>query len=141
MQNAGNQEVVPAVILASRQIRNFLAEKFRPYGIGIEQAGVLFVLQEYGSLSITEISNVVLKDKGTVSRTIESLYRKKLIEKKSEKGDSRIVKIAITSDGYEKMEVIKNSKSTFLDIFRNCVTKSEKEEFLRILDKITAAMR
>lgn len=141
MQNSGNQEVIPAVILASRRIRNFLAEKFRPYGIGVEQVGVLFVLQEYGSLSITEISNVMLKDKGTVSRTIESLYQKNLVEKKSEKGDSRIVKIAIAPDGYEKMEIIKNSKSTFLDIFCNCVTKSEKEEFLRILDKITAVIR
>lgn len=139
--NAGNQEVIPAVILVSRQIRNFLAEKFRPYGIGVEQAGVLFVLQEYGSLSVTEISDMLFKDKGTVSRTIESLYQKKLVQKNQKKGDNRIVKIAITHEGYEKIETIQTTKSTSLDIFRDCVTKSEKEEFLRILDKIAAVMR
>lgn len=144
MQHAtidGDQEVVPVLILVSRQIRNFFAEKFRPYNIGVEQAGVLFVLQEYGSLSVTEISDIIFKDKGTVSRTIESLYQKKLVQKNQKKEDNRIVKIAITNEGYEKIDIIRTAKSTCLDIFHDCVTKSEKEEFLRILDKIAAVMR
>ncbi|PAF41080.1 MarR family transcriptional regulator [Helicobacter sp. 11S03491-1] len=134
------KEVVPSIIFASRQIKNFFSAKLQPYNIGVEQIGILFILKESGALNITDLSNITLKDKGTISRTIKCLCKKNLVKKIQEKEDNRIAKIIITPEGIEKVELIKNNKKTLEDAFANSISHAEKIEFIRILDKITAAM-
>lgn len=135
------REAIPSIILTSRQIKNFFGSKLRPHNIGIEEIGILFILKESGELSITDLSNMTLKDKGTISRTIKSLCRKNLVKKFQEKEDNRISKMSITSEGLEKIKTVKNDKKIFLDTFDNAITTKEKEQLLNILDKITAVMK
>lgn len=135
------REAIPSIILTSRQIKNFFGSKLRPHNIGIEEIGILFILKESGELSITDLSNMTLKDKGTISRTIKSLCRKNLVKKFQEKEDNRISKMSITSEGLEKIKTVKNDKKIFLDTFDNVITANEKEQLLNILDKITAVMK
>lgn len=135
------REAIPSIILTSRQIKNFFGLKLRPHNIGIEEIGILFILKESGELSITDLSNMTLKDKGTISRTIKSLCRKNLVKKFQEKEDNRISKMSITSEGLEKIKTVKNDKKICLDTFDNVITANEKEQLLNILDKITAVMK
>lgn len=135
------REAIPCIILTSRQIKNFFGSKLRPHNVGIEEIGILFILKESGELSITDLSNMTLKDKGTISRTIKSLCRKNLVKKIQEKEDNRISKMSITSEGLEKIKTVKNDKKIFLDTFDNVITANEKEQLLNILDKITAVMK
>lgn len=135
------REAIPSIILTSRQIKNFFGSKLRPYNIGTEEVGILFILKESGELSITDLSNMTLKDKGTVSRTIKSLCKKNLVTKSQEKEDNRITKVSITTEGLEKVKIVRNDKKIFLDTFNNAITLKEKEQLLNILDKITAVMK
>lgn len=135
------REAIPSIILTSRQIKNFFGSKLRPYNIGTEEVGILFILKESGELSITDLSNMTLKDKGTVSRTIKSLCKKNLVTKSQEKEDNRISKVSITTEGLEKVKIVRNDKKIFLDTFNNAITLKEKEQLLNILDKITAVMK
>ncbi|PAF53981.1 hypothetical protein BKH42_03165 [Helicobacter sp. 13S00482-2] len=135
------REAIPSIILASRQIKNFFGSKLRPHGIGTEEIGILFILKESSELNITDLSNITLKDKGTVSRTIKSLCRKNLVKKSQEKEDNRISKVSITPEGLAKIKMIKDNKKNFLDIFDNAITELEKEQLLNILDKIVAVMK
>ncbi|MDO7253438.1 MarR family winged helix-turn-helix transcriptional regulator [Helicobacter cappadocius] len=140
-KDCSEREAIPSIILASRQIKNFFCSRLRPYNIGTEEIGILFILKESGEFSITDLSNITLKDKGTVSRTIKSLCRKNLVKKSQEKEDNRITKVSITPEGLEKIEIVKNNKKTFLDVFDNAITSQEKDQLLSILDKITAVMK
>lgn len=135
------REAIPSIILTSRQIKNFFGSKLRPYNIGTEEIGILFILKESGELSITDLSNMTLKDKGTISRTIKSLCRKNLVKKSQEKEDNRISKVSITTEGLEKVTIVRNDKKIFMDTFNNAITSKEKEQLLDILDKIMAVMK
>lgn len=134
------KEAIPTIILTSRQIKNFFGAKLRPYNVGTEEIGILFILKESGELNITDLSNMTLKDKGTISRTIKSLCRKNLVRRFQEKEDNRICKVSITDEGLQKVKMVKSDKKIFLDIFDNAITSQEKEQLIGILDKIRAVM-
>ncbi|PAF52173.1 MarR family transcriptional regulator [Helicobacter sp. 13S00477-4] len=131
-----HKEIVFSIILASRQIKNFFAQKLRPFNIGIEQVGILAILEKEGTLNITDLSNITLKDKGTISRTIESLCKKQFVKKIQEKEDNRITKISITPQGRDKLNAIKKNKQEIIDIFSCSITEEEEEQFFKILNKI-----
>lgn len=137
------REAIPSIILTSRQIKNFFGLKLRAYNIGVEEVGILFILKESEGegLSITDLSNMTLKDKGTISRTIKSLCKKNLVKKFQEKEDNRINKVSITTEGLEKIKIVGNDKEIFMGTFENIITSKEKEQLLCILDKITAVMK
>lgn len=135
-----NKDVALSIILASRQIKNYFSQELRPFNIGIEQIGTLIILEKEGPLNITDLSNITLKDKGTISRTIESLCKKKFVAKNSKKEDNRITKISITPEGIEKLAVIKKNKQKITNIFTQTISDEEKKEFLRILEKITGVL-
>lgn len=137
------REAIPSIILTSRQIKNFFGLKLRAYNIGVEEVGILFILKESEGegLSITDLSNMTLKDKGTISRTIKSLCKKNLVKKIQEKKDNRINKVSITTEGLEKIKIVGNDKKIFMGTFENTITSKEKEQLLCILDKITAVMK
>ncbi|PAF47536.1 hypothetical protein BKH46_03670 [Helicobacter sp. 12S02634-8] len=141
MQEENHREVSLSIILASRQIRNFFSQKLRPFNIGIEQIGTLVILEKHGPLNITDLSNITLKDKGTISRTIESLCKKNFVKKIHEKEDNRITRITITQERKEKLASVNKNKQKIINVFTETISDEEKKEFLRILEKITGVLK
>lgn len=133
--------IVPAIILTARRLRNFFNENLKPLKIGAEQAGILFILEQKGQLNITDLSHITLKDKGTISRTIESLVQKKLVEKIQEKCDNRIIKIKITSEGINKAKLVKEKNEEYTQLFSTILTNTEKKDLNKILFKISEAIK
>ncbi|PAF42863.1 MarR family transcriptional regulator [Helicobacter sp. 11S02596-1] len=140
MQEQECQPIAISIILASRQIRNYFSQKLRPFNIGFEQIGILAILEQQSPLNITELSHIILKDKATISRTIESLCKKNFVKKIQNKEDNRITKISITPKGIKKLAVIKQNKEMIVDVFFQNISDAEKKEFLRILEKIIGAL-
>ncbi len=73
----------------------------------------------------------------SLSRIIQSLEEKKLIQRIPDKIDKRKIKIVLTSKGREQKELAKNIVRDFNQQVELKVGKEKIQEFYKIIDKIT----
>lgn len=124
------------ILLAGRILKKFLINKLKRFNIGFEQLNVMFYLTKYESLNTTELVYIMHKDKGTVSRCIESLRLRDLVYKVQDKKDARVFSISLTPSG---LELFSRVQEVFLEISNSVddkVTPKQREEFHEILDKL-----
>jgi len=95
------------------QLRILMLRKIKEYGYDItpEQGHVLNTIGESEGISQSEIAGRTMKDKPTITRILDILEKKKLIERRSDTGDRRAYRIYLTANGKEKiamfMKIIK----------------------------------
>ena len=71
------------------------------------QFHVLFILEEQGDLSMTELSNKLLTSKQQMTPIVDKLIIHRFVERKHNDVDRRIIKISISSSGKRYMEKMK----------------------------------
>ena len=88
-----------------RNMRRYSTEVFKKEGldITIDQWGVLQILDENGgNLNHTQLSNLMLKDKPTLTRIVDLLCKKGLTERIPSEDDRRVLNIHLTKPGKKK---------------------------------------
>jgi DNA-binding MarR family transcriptional regulator len=75
------------------------------------QFHVLFILEEQGDLSMTELSNKLLTSKQQMTPIVDKLIIHRFVERKHNELDRRIIKISLSSSGKRYIEKMK------IDIF------------------------
>ena len=135
-------EVYSSLInFTNRNIRRYSTEqlKLAPIKLTVDQWGVLKLLDEHeGEMTISELSNRMLKDKPTLTRIVDILVRDGLVTRTGDVVDRRRMVIRLTKSGRKKV-----SRASILvqalrqDVSRG-VTKREKADLRRILAKINA---
>lgn len=97
----------PGFLIASAmtRLRILMLRKIKEYGYDItpEQGHVLNAIGESGGLSQSEIAGRTMKDKPTITRILDILEKKKLIERRTDTGDRRAYSIYLTRSGKEKI--------------------------------------
>lgn len=128
--------------MTARHIENYIYKLLQPYGLGFEQAGMLFLLSCRKDLQLNDIVKESLKDKTTISRAISSLEKKGFITKTHSHRDKRIVYINIAQEGKDKLQELTDSTifSEAESIFTNALTTEEQEIFKQCLTKILKGM-
>ena len=76
------------------------------FDITIDQWLVLKSLQENSHLSQNEIADLVFKDMASITRIIELLVKKELVERHINKSDRRKFELKITKNGKKMIELI-----------------------------------
>ena len=71
------------------------------------QFHVLFILEEQGDLSMTELSNKLLTSKQQMTPIVDKLIIHRFVERKHNDVDRRIIKISLSSSGKRYMEKMK----------------------------------
>jgi MarR family transcriptional regulator, transcriptional regulator for hemolysin len=121
-------EQSPGFLLASTmtRIRIVMLRKIKEYGYEItpEQGHVLNTIGESEGISQSEIADRTMKDKPTITRILDILERKKLINRKSDTGDRRAYKIFLTAAGREK-----------IDLFRKIIEEVDMKAFGGLAEK------
>ncbi|HOT44809.1 MAG TPA: MarR family transcriptional regulator [Spirochaetota bacterium] len=87
------------------RLRILVLRKIKEYGYDItpEQGHVLNAIGESEGISQSEIAGRTMKDKPTITRILDNLEKKKLIERRSDTGDRRAYRIYLTAKGKEKI--------------------------------------
>lgn len=122
------------------KVANILNSKFnhilQDYGIAIEQRAALEIIDTQKEVTLTMISNILLKDKTTMSRTLATLEKKAYIKRVTCKEDRRVTFLELTKKG---RETLVNTKA-LIDEYRNFIikdfTKDELKQLFRLLDKV-----
>lgn len=100
---------------------------------------VLYFLSHSGRYDTAkDIANLIYVSKAHVSKSIESLHKKGLIELLSDSSDRRYVHIKISSAGCDVVDEIKSIKQKINSILFRGITKNEKEYILQLGEKIAA---
>jgi DNA-binding MarR family transcriptional regulator len=87
-------------------------------------------------MTMAEIAHSIGRDKSTVTTLIDKLVKLGFVVKERDTEDTRVVYVTLTERGSELKPMFETISEKVLGTFYAGVTKEEKEELARILDKI-----
>ncbi len=121
---------------AANNIHKTINKKLSPYGIAIEQRATLEMIKFEENVNQTTISNLLSKDKTTISRSLNSLEKKGLITKTETVDDKRNKKVALSQKGESILEETIPHVSHFRESLSSKLTDEEIKMFFKIMDKL-----
>ena len=129
------QKAVINLIFTSSWLTGKQEEFFKPFGITGQQFNILRILkgQHPKSISATAIKSRMLDKNSDVSRLIDRLIVKKLVEKKICPSDKRAADILITETGLEILEALSKKQKEIDGILG--LTDEEATQLSDLLDK------
>ncbi|MBB6331069.1 DNA-binding MarR family transcriptional regulator [Chryseobacterium sediminis] len=111
-------------------------EFFAVYGLTSQQYNVLAILYEAGEpLSTSDILKKMLEKNAGVSRLVDRLIIKELVEKHINAGDKRLIDVHLTEKGNALYEKVTNNL-TAVDNVYSTLTDQEVEVLISLLGKM-----
>jgi len=90
------------LLQAARAHRNRVGDKLSSLGLFAGQEQVLQTLDSSGPLSMGELAGVLRVRPPTVSKAVARLSALKLVRRRSQKEDGRVIRVELTAEGKEK---------------------------------------
>lgn len=111
---------------------------FKNLGVDItpEQWIVIDTVNKNGTMSQKEIGQLSFKNAPTISRIIDNLVKKRLVDRIGEQGDRRKTSISITEDGRHLIQRCQAEVDRLRNLSWDGLSDSDYENFTRILDKV-----
>ena len=130
-----HQKAVLNLIYTSNWLVNKQYEFFKPFGITGQQFNVLRILkgQYPNPISAKEIKSRMLDMNSDISRLLERLTRKNLVERKSCLEDRRANDVIITQKGIDLLKQINRNQSSIDRIF--ALSEDEALQLSNLLNK------
>lgn len=98
------------------------------------QVEVITILNSYGAMSVKELGNLLICEKKSPSRLVQSLIKKKLLTKKIDETDKRVSLIDLTSQGKKIIPKINIANEKFNKIIEKRIHNSNQvDELIDIL--------
>lgn len=119
-----------------RKLSNYLTRKFKPYDITPEQWGVLNRLWDKDGISQKEISEITIKDQTTLTRILDKLEWKGLIERQTSPDDRRSFLIFLTEAGRSLKDKLVPIAGEALDEALQGLSEEEIKQLKVLLNKI-----
>ncbi|ATX81306.1 DNA-binding transcriptional regulator, MarR family [Mariprofundus ferrinatatus] len=76
------------------------------YAVTAQDFGILFRLMKQGPMTQVEIAQLLMRDKTTITRRIDGLVKKGLVERNPDPADRRYFRIGLTGEGDRALEVM-----------------------------------
>jgi len=125
-----------AIALQLMKRKNHQAIAKSGYKITMEQLVVLEILISHGDMNMTELSKTVWKQNANITRIVDKLEKRLLVERKPVEGDRRAYLISVTDDG---KQLFKDVIPIVTNVYSNSTSNISKEEetvTLKVLNKI-----
>lgn len=125
-----------AIALQLMKRKNHQAIANSGYNITMEQLVVLEILITNGEMNMTELSKTVWKQNANITRIVDKLEDRKLVERKAVLGDRRANMVCITNEG---KQLFKNVIPLVIEVYKDAtstITKEEEAITLNTLKKI-----
>ncbi|NIX78010.1 MarR family winged helix-turn-helix transcriptional regulator [Microvirga terricola] len=106
VKHPGVKSVGWALVQASRLHRSRTGDKLSELGLFAGQEQVLQALANSGPMTMGELAGILRVRPPTASKTVSRLSTLKLIERHTEPGDARVVRVKLTKEGKRKAAAI-----------------------------------
>ena len=119
-------------------VRQDLINRFREAEVDItpEQWVILSRLDADGEMYQTDLASLSFRDKPTVSRIIELLAKKGLVEKNQDESDGRRFIVKLTPEGKRQVDSAYPSVEASREMGWTNLTDKEYETLVTLLDKV-----
>lgn len=136
MNYALKDSIAYRFIRGANSVNQTLNNKLSPYKIAIEQRATLEIIKFEPNVNQTTIANLLGKDKTTISRSLNSLEKKGLIQKSEVSEDKRSKKVELTKEGEHILEESMEEVTSYRELLNSKLTQQEIEVFFKIIDKL-----
>ena len=132
------KEIAVYVNFLNSRIKKCFIDRLQKHGINVtpEQYLVLDILWEKQSLSQQNIADIIQKDKNSVTKIIDSLEKKNLVNRVVDKKDRRINKIELTSDGLALEKITTDVAINFMNDVVKDIDSKDLEKFVKVMCKL-----
>jgi DNA-binding MarR family transcriptional regulator len=124
-------------LFTGKWITNLIAKQLKPFGITNQQYNVLRILrgQKSNYISVNAISDRMIDKMSNVSRLIDKLVDKKLVQRKINKDDRRQADIVINQKGLDLVKAIEDTEDDLKSNFKS-LSEEEAKQLNDLLDKL-----
>jgi DNA-binding MarR family transcriptional regulator len=132
-----HQKLIVNIIYTSNWFRQIHVKRLKPYGISPEQFNVLRILRgQHPCCSSNQMIMERMLDKSSnCSRIVDKLKEKKLVDRKENDADRRLVDIAITEKGMKLLSELDAGEADLQKIFER-INLNEVKLVNHILDNL-----
>ena len=135
MEQAIGLNVNRAAFLMTEEI----AKRFASHGypLSAQDFGILFRLHKQGPRTQVEIAALMMRDKTTITRRIDGLVKKQLVERMPDPDDRRYFRVTLTVQGHRALEVLIPLVRDFQQEVLSDIPDEEKAITIRTLQQIS----
>lgn len=119
--------------------QDFLTEKLSAQGFetfASSHGNILFQLSVHESLSMSDLAELINRDKSTTTVLVRKLEKDGLLKVESAPSDKRTRFVSLTKEGQKYNKVTSEISNNLLTTFYKNFTDAEKEQFVTLLSKI-----
>jgi DNA-binding MarR family transcriptional regulator len=122
----------------ARKVKQYAQQQFKTgdFDVTVDQWLVLKNLSENDHMSQTELANLVFKDHPTLTRIIDILCKKGLVERVTHPQDRRSFQLHLTEEGISKVISLRPKIFEIREKAWENLSDQDFEEFKRILNTI-----
>lgn len=128
-----NEQIRYMILAAQRQGNRLLAENLREIDLTSSQAEVLSLLSQQEPLSLKELGERLICENGSPSRLVNTMVRKKLVNRKSNEKDARLKLLQLTAKGREKSQALMEIEESLYGLLNSIWTEEEKRQMIHCL--------
>jgi DNA-binding MarR family transcriptional regulator len=109
-------------------------------GVTLAQCHTLLEIESKDKESVTELARTLGLDKSTVSRTVDGLVNIGLVDRTIPEENRRMATLKLTESGKNICNSINCNNDNYFQEILAILSEHEKEELLRLFEKITNRM-
>ncbi len=113
-------------------------ERLSPYGVTPVQWAILEACSRGREDTVTGLARVIPLDTASISRQVDGLVKKGLIQRRRQRRDRRVVRLELTEEGTGLMPELSLRLEEVDSILLGGVTAEENRVFIRTVGKILA---
>lgn len=121
---------------ANQYILKYLKREMLRYGLNENEFTVLELLYNKGPHTIQNIGQRILIPNSSLTYVIDKLEEKRLVKRKASSQDKRIINVAITQTGKEKMATAFESHTKCIEEIFAEFSKDEIEQYIKMQKKV-----
>lgn len=124
------------IYLTAQKVKNLAEKLLQPYGLTLEQFHLLKHMSTESGISQRELGGLVDKTPANVTRILDRLEQKSLVDRRKSPGDRRAIHVFLTGQGAELVREVFAIFKAFSAQLTSGVSETEQEQTRSVLNRI-----
>ncbi|BDZ48712.1 hypothetical protein GCM10025867_09530 [Frondihabitans sucicola] len=113
------------VLAAQREGNRALNRQLSSYGLTASQFEIILVLDEYGPITLKELGELIVCETSSPSRIIDTLVRRRLVQRATDGQDRRAVSLLLSDEGEDLVPKLRRIDEAIDDGARDALNSDD----------------
>lgn len=113
----------------------------RGFGLSTLQYATLLLLEGGEGRRLTDMSDVLMREKSTITRIVDRLEQEGLVQRIADPHDRRAQRVLLTSSGAERLAQAHTAHRHSLEQRLSVLSSKEQQDLATLLDKLRQGLR